>query len=71
VTEPVTVRQVAREAFGAEFSNTTPPLPTRYDVRTRHAQAFGGTGDYLQTAPEVLRGIAKFVQQMKGTCSTQ
>jgi len=60
-TEPVSMRQVARHAFGREFG-ASPGIPApRYDMRTVHASVFGGTPPYLQTARQVLDGIAAFV----------
>jgi nucleoside-diphosphate-sugar epimerase len=60
-TEPVGVREVAREAFGREFTNSLPPPGPRYDFRTRHARAFGRTGHYLRAKREVLDALKRFV----------
>jgi len=60
-TEPVSMREVAREAFGIEFDNDPGGVPPRYDVRTRHAAAFGGCGGYLETKEQVFAGLAAFV----------
>ena len=61
VTEPVSVREVAREAFGLELQPATPGAVARYDVRTRHAARFGGADAYLLRRDEVLAGIRRFV----------
>ena len=60
-TEPVSVADVARYAFGREFTNHVVPVPARYDVRTRHATLMGGVGAYLETADAELEGIRLFV----------
>ena len=60
-TEPVTMREVARHAFGFKFGDSPMSLPPRYDVRTKHAPVFGGRNGYLETKSEVLAGIASFV----------
>jgi nucleoside-diphosphate-sugar epimerase len=60
-TEPVSVADVARAAFGIEFTNEVAPTPAHYDVRTRHAELFGGTGTYVEAKPQALGGIAEFV----------
>jgi hypothetical protein len=60
-TEPVSVADVARAAFGIEFDNTVAPTPARYDMRTRHAALFGGEGAYVEDSACVLGGIAAFV----------
>ena len=64
-TEPVSVRDVAREAFGIEFDNRPPGLPPRYDMRTRHAALYGGTDGYLQPRERVLADLGAFVRRVK------
>lgn len=60
-TEPVSMRQVARHAFGRELGPSPATPAPRYDMRTIHAPMFGGTPPYLQTAAQVLDDIAAFV----------
>lgn len=60
-TEPVTMREVARAAFGEEFHNDPGTPPAWYDVRTKHAAVFGGAGDYVEDRGRVLAGLAAFV----------
>jgi hypothetical protein len=60
-TEPVSVREVAREAFGIDFTNDPGTKPARYDVRTRHAAVFGGRGGHLYTREQVLGELKAFV----------
>ena len=64
-TEPVSVLDVAREAFGREFQNTLPPPAPRYDFRTRHASVWNRRGHYLATRAEVLASIRRFVEREK------
>jgi nucleoside-diphosphate-sugar epimerase len=59
--EPVSVADVARAAFDIEFTNDVAPTPARYDVHTKYAALFGGTGNYIQTRIDELAGIAAFV----------
>jgi len=61
VTEPVSIREVAQEAFGRSFDNQTEAPPVAYDVRTRHAALFKGEGDYLESRATALRGLKRFV----------
>lgn len=61
-TEPVSVREVAREAFGIDFTNDTGTKPARYDVRSKHAARFGGANGYLQSRREVLADLRAFVR---------
>jgi nucleoside-diphosphate-sugar epimerase len=60
-TEPVTMREVGRAAFGRAFDNDPGTAPARYDVRTRHAGVFGGRGGYVEDRGRVLAGLAAFV----------
>ena len=60
-TEPVSVRDVAREAFGIDFTNDPGAKPARYDMRSRHAGLFGGRGSYLYSREQVLAELRGFV----------
>jgi nucleoside-diphosphate-sugar epimerase len=60
-TEPVSVADVARAAFGREFTNEVAATPARYDVHTRYAEMFGGSGVYVENRTRELAGIAAFV----------
>jgi hypothetical protein len=64
VTPPLTNRRVLADLLGI------PPLPgaeagrrVRRDVRSAHAQAFGGADGYLETEAEVLERIARYVAE--------
>lgn len=60
-TEPVSVAEVAEAAFGVPFTNEVAPQPARYDVWTRYAEVFGGSGRYLEPRDRELADIARFV----------
>ena len=64
-TEPVSVAEVARAAFGMDFTNETSGQPARYDVHTRYARFFGGSAGagrpYIEDKARELAGIAAFV----------
>ena len=70
-TEPVSVADVARAAFGIEFTNEVSATPARYDVRTKYAAIFGGAAEskYIEGKTQELAGIAKFVASHKGQVS--
>lgn len=58
--EPVSAGEVARRVFG----RTLPDLAgeaVRYDVRSRHAELFGGRDGYLVERDETLAGLLRFV----------
>ncbi|MDR2173609.1 MAG: NAD(P)-dependent oxidoreductase [Burkholderiales bacterium] len=62
-TEPVFVAEIAREAFGKEFSNHPQGAsPNDYDFKTGYASLWGKTGCYIQDKTEVLKRIHQFVQ---------
>lgn len=66
-TEPMTVGEVAREAFGFAFTNATPRPPALYDFRSRHDRLFGGTGGYLYGKAQVLDDLRRYVASQTGT----
>lgn len=61
-TEPTTVRRVASEVFGIDFENPDAPHPVSYDVRTKHAAAFGRSGPYLFDGDEILSSLRDYVR---------
>lgn len=59
---PIRTDQLARDAFGIEFANEPAGVaPVTYDMRTRHASVFGGTGDYTNDQPTTLAELRRFV----------
>jgi nucleoside-diphosphate-sugar epimerase len=60
-TEPVSVREIAREAFGFEFESPAGLPAPRYDFRTRYAGLFGGRDGYLLSREQVLDALRRFV----------
>jgi nucleoside-diphosphate-sugar epimerase len=65
-TEPVSVADVARAAFGADFTNEVTPAPARYDIHTRYGPLFGGSGPYIDDKRDTLARIAEFVASERG-----
>jgi nucleoside-diphosphate-sugar epimerase len=60
--EPVTVAEVAREGYGRTFDHQLPGTPAHYDMRTLHAQVFGGRGAYQYSRRESLLAIRAYAQ---------
>jgi nucleoside-diphosphate-sugar epimerase len=60
--EALSVADIAREAFGLEFTQEQPGTPGCYDLRSRHAALFGGTGAYQYSARESLLAIRAYAQ---------
>lgn len=65
-TEPVSMGEVASVVFGREWVNPLPGIPHRYDVRTKHAALFGGSGGYISDKACVLAELSEFVGSQKG-----
>ncbi|MBN9347296.1 MAG: NAD(P)-dependent oxidoreductase [Devosia sp.] len=60
--EPVSVSDIAHEAFGFEFRNTLPGNPVRYDMQSEFADLFGGRGKYQYGRRESLLAIRAYAQ---------
>jgi nucleoside-diphosphate-sugar epimerase len=58
---PVTMRTVAEQCFGVPFPDADGASPASYDMRTRHAATFGGSGPYLVDEADELAAIADWV----------
>jgi nucleoside-diphosphate-sugar epimerase len=62
-TPPVTTREVARVAFGVDFTNQPEGVkPAFWDMHSKYADVYGGEGDYLYSKDEELADIKKFVE---------
>lgn len=63
-TPPVSTEEVAREAFGIEFTNAPADIkPAYWDMHSKYANVYGGEGDYLYTKEQELNDIKQFVEQ--------
>ena len=60
-TEPVSVEEVARDCFGETFVNHVVDHPARYDMRSIHADAFGGPDGYLINRAQVKDSLRAWV----------
>jgi len=68
-TPPVEHRQLARIVFGVDLDQTfsgdpEPPFSAMYtrNMITRHADAFGASGDYLTSSVDVMNAIRSFAE---------
>jgi len=65
-TEPVSVADVALNAFGVQFENIPEgSIPVHYDMRTLHAARWNKPGPYLYDRQDVLESIASFVYRKR------
>ncbi len=66
-TPPVSTEEVAKEAFGMEFTNLPENVtPAIFDVRTKYAKIFGAEDDYICSKEQELSEIRNFVRRYKG-----
>lgn len=61
-TEPLSMRDIARDAFGLDFENPAAPEPAHYDFRSRYAELFGGRDGYLYDRGQVMADLTDFVR---------
>jgi nucleoside-diphosphate-sugar epimerase len=64
-TEPATVGEIARAAFGIEFTNELEQPPASYDIHSRFASLLGGRDPYVEAKSAVLAGISAWVAKEK------
>lgn len=60
--EPVSVAEVAELGFNRPFAQAVVDAPAIYDMRTRHAELFGGTGNYQYSRRESIQAIRAYAQ---------
>lgn len=61
---PVSTREVARVAFGMDFTNVPDGVnPALWDMHSKYADLYGGQGDYLYTKEQELADIKAFVEK--------
>lgn len=59
---PLSIAEIADECFGRDFGNTLDRPPAAYDLHSRHAGVFGGSGPYLYSRRESLLAIRAYAQ---------
>jgi nucleoside-diphosphate-sugar epimerase len=64
-TEPFSVAEMAKEAFGIDFSNDPGGAPARFNMLSRYAGLFDGRDGYLYNRQQVLDDLRSFVQQQR------
>lgn len=63
-TEPLSVAEVAREAFGFEFTNPSLQQPAQYNMKSKYSQLFNSSqAGYLYSRKQVLRDLHEFIRQ--------
>jgi len=60
--EPVSVAKISKQGFGKPFPQVLGNQPATYDLRTKHAKLFGGTGNYQYSARETIQAVRAYAQ---------
>ncbi len=60
--EPVSIGEVAKEAFDMDFANVLSNSPPHYDFQTIHAKAFGSEGRYQYKRADSLDAIRDYAR---------
>ncbi|MBX9655566.1 pyridine nucleotide transhydrogenase [bacterium] len=68
---PTSIREVAQHAFGIDFHNDPGTPAANYDMRSKHAELFGGKDGYLYSKEQVLADLKSFVANEKGSVETK
>ncbi len=61
VSQPLSMATILAEIFPGQTGQILTPAPYSR-IRTRYAEAFGGTGGYIMSAASVMQEIARFVE---------
>ena len=69
--EPVSVQAVAELGFGMSFDHPRGERAANYDMRTVHAELFGGRGQYQYTCRESLQAIRAYAKSEKPTAGVR
>lgn len=60
--EPISVKDLADDGFGKEFTNILERPPAAYDFQSKHALVFSGSGKYTYTRRETLLAVRTYAQ---------
>jgi len=61
-TEPISVKELAKEVFGLDFNNNITSQAPYYDMRTKYGCLWGDNKTYLYSKYEVLEDMKAFVK---------
>ena len=64
-TPPITAGEVYTAVTGRNWHNELTKPPFDYDLRSRHADILGGSGDYLCTKQQELDDITRFLRDWR------
>lgn len=64
-TPPVTASEVYQHVNGKEWVNELAAVPFDYDMRTKHADAYGGADGYLCTRDDELAQLKAYIEEKR------
>lgn len=64
-TEPVSAAEIYHYVAEKEFVNELGGVPAYYDYRTKYAELFGGSNGYICNKQEILKQIARFINEQE------
>ncbi len=59
---PVCVGDISQQGFGKPFENVLGNPTGLYDLQSKHAEVFGGSGRYQYSARETIQAVRAYVQ---------
>jgi len=60
--EPISLADAAQQGFGVDFKNTLANPPARYDLQSKHAALFGGSGAYTYSRRDSILAMRAYAQ---------
>lgn len=61
-SEPISIGDIAKRGFAKDFHNTGTGKPALYDMRSLHADIFGGSGHYQYSSRDEIQAIRSYAQ---------
>lgn len=68
VTEPIATRTIVERFFADKKIGVEAGASAAYDIKTKHADAFGGRDGYVMGADAVLDSLSAYVAVERATC---
>lgn len=69
--EPLGTGEIRERFFPDADLGATGPAPACYDMRSKHADAWGGTHGYLYAKPQVVRDLGNWIAEETLKCEKQ
>ena len=62
-TPPLSIDTIALNGFGRKWDSSSTTAPVQYDMRTRYANIFGATGNYMCSEEREIQMIQAFIEK--------